>query len=144
VRWLRRHLDRFSAENAALCLLDPLAEVVNELITRAGATLAGLAERSSSRHDDCNEGAALEAIEMAQLTVRKVDDRVVRALKQRAASRGRSAEAEHREILRAALLQDAAPKERFAVRAARLRSRLRSDLDSAALVRADRDRDTAG
>ena len=79
---------------------------------------------------------------MAQLTVRNVDDRVVRALKQRAASHGRSAEAEHREVLRVALLQNGAPKESFAVRTARLRRRLRSDVDSAALVRADRDRDT--
>jgi plasmid stability protein len=80
---------------------------------------------------------------MAQLTVRNVDDRVVRALKQRAASHGRSAEAEHREILRAALLQDEVRKESFAVRAARLRRRLRSGLDSTDLVRADRDRDSA-
>ena len=79
---------------------------------------------------------------MAQLTVRKVDDRIVRALKQRAATHGRSAEAEHREILRATLLQDGA-KECFAKRAARLRRRLHSDIDSATLVRADRDRDTA-
>jgi plasmid stability protein len=86
---------------------------------------------------------ALKATEMAQLTVRNVDDRVVRALKQRAAAHGRSAEAEHREILRAAVVQDGGRKESFAVRAARLRSRLRSDVDSAALVRADRDRDTA-
>jgi len=80
---------------------------------------------------------------MAQLTVRKMDDRVVRALKQRAASHSRSAEAEHREILRAALLQDDTAKESFAVRAARLRSRLRSDIDSTTVVRTDRDRDTA-
>ena len=80
---------------------------------------------------------------MAQLTGRNVDERVVRALKQRAASHGRSAEAEHREILRAALLQDEARRESFAVRAARLRRRLRSDLDSTDLVRADRDRDSA-
>ena len=40
---------------------------------------------------------------MAQLIVRNVDPTLVRALKQRAAARGRSAEAEHRDILRAAL-----------------------------------------
>jgi plasmid stability protein len=79
---------------------------------------------------------------MAQLTVRNVDDRVARALKQRAAAHGRSAEAEHREILRAALIWSGAAKESFAERAARLRRRLRSDVDSTALVRADRDRDT--
>jgi antitoxin FitA len=41
-----------------------------------------------------------------QLIVRGVDDDVVRALKRRAASHGRSAEAEHREILRDALAGD--------------------------------------
>jgi plasmid stability protein len=41
---------------------------------------------------------------MAQLIVRDVDEAVVRALKLRAAARGVSAEAEHREILREALL----------------------------------------
>lgn len=42
---------------------------------------------------------------MVQLTVRNVDDEVVRALKQRAARHGRSAEAEHRDILRKSLLE---------------------------------------
>lgn len=36
---------------------------------------------------------------MAQLIVRNIDDRLVGALKRRAARHGRSAEAEHREIL---------------------------------------------
>jgi plasmid stability protein len=40
---------------------------------------------------------------MAQLIVRDLDDRLVKALKQRAARAGRSAEAEHRQILRDAL-----------------------------------------
>ena len=40
---------------------------------------------------------------MAQLTVRKLDDELVRALKIRAAERGRSAEAEVRSIPREAL-----------------------------------------
>jgi len=40
---------------------------------------------------------------MAQLTVRKIDEALVRALKIRAARSGRSAEAEHREILRRVL-----------------------------------------
>jgi plasmid stability protein len=40
---------------------------------------------------------------MADLLVRGVDDELVRALKERAGARGRSAEAEHREILAAAL-----------------------------------------
>ena len=74
---------------------------------------------------------------MAQLTVRNIDDQVVRALKQRAASHGRSAEAEHREILRAALIEGG---EAFAARAKALRRRLRSSMDSSELIRADRDR----
>lgn len=41
-----------------------------------------------------------------QLIVRKVDEGLVRALKRRATQHGRSAEAEHREILRAALRGD--------------------------------------
>ena len=40
---------------------------------------------------------------MADLLVRGVDETVVRALKERAGAHGRSAEAEHREILAAAL-----------------------------------------
>ena len=40
---------------------------------------------------------------MAQLLVRDLPDELVRALKQRAAKGNRSAEQEHREILRAAL-----------------------------------------
>ena len=44
---------------------------------------------------------------MATLTVRNLDDDVVRALRIRAAEHGRSAEAEHRDILRMVLIQDA-------------------------------------
>jgi plasmid stability protein len=40
---------------------------------------------------------------MSQLVVRNVPPRIVRALKQRAARAGRSAEAEHRAILESAL-----------------------------------------
>lgn len=40
---------------------------------------------------------------MADLLVRGVDEAVVKALKERAGSHGRSAEAEHREILASAL-----------------------------------------
>jgi antitoxin FitA len=42
---------------------------------------------------------------VAQLIVRNIEDEVVEALKLRAAQHGRSAEAEHRELLRAALLK---------------------------------------
>ncbi len=75
---------------------------------------------------------------MAQLTVRNVNEQVVRALKQRAATHGRSAEAEHRELLRNALLPG---QESFAARARALRERLRSSVDSSVVIRADRDRD---
>lgn len=43
---------------------------------------------------------------MGQLTVRKVDDEIIRQLKIRAAQNGRSAEAEHREILRQVLCRE--------------------------------------
>lgn len=76
---------------------------------------------------------------MAQLTVRNINDQIVRALKQRAAAHGRSAEAEHREILRKALLEGEGD---FAARAKALRKRLRSTVDSSEVIRADRDRDT--
>ena len=46
---------------------------------------------------------------MAQLMVRNVDDTLVRELKKRAARRNHSAEQEHREILKQALLR---PKRR--------------------------------
>lgn len=77
---------------------------------------------------------------MSQLTVRNVSPQIVRALKQRAAAHGQSAEAEHRDILRRALLEG---EEDFAVRAKALRQRLRSTTDSSEIIRADRDRDTA-
>ncbi len=76
---------------------------------------------------------------MMQLTVRNVSEEIVRVLKQRAAAHGRSAEAEHREILREALLDR---EEDFATRAKALRQRLRSTIDSSEIIRADRDRDT--
>lgn len=40
---------------------------------------------------------------MAQLIVRNLEDEIVQALKERAVRHGRSAEAEHRELLREAL-----------------------------------------
>jgi antitoxin FitA len=54
------------------------------------------------------------------LIVRNVDDELVRRLKMRAARHNRSAEAEHREILRQALSGE--PSEAFAEMAARMRS----------------------
>lgn len=43
---------------------------------------------------------------MSQLIVRNLSSELVRALRRRAAEHGRSAEAEHREILRQTLLAD--------------------------------------
>lgn len=43
---------------------------------------------------------------MAQLIVRNVEDEVAEALRRRAAAHGRSAEAEHRDILRQVLLAE--------------------------------------
>ena len=56
---------------------------------------------------------------MATLTVRNIDDEIVRRLRIRAAEHGRSEEAEHREILRLALIGEGRLKWRQA--AARLR-----------------------
>lgn len=55
-------------------------------------------------------GPMLAMISMAQLIVRNVENEVVRALKQRAARHGVSAEAEHRAILKGALLGQAASR----------------------------------
>lgn len=76
---------------------------------------------------------------MAQLTVRRLDSDLVYRLKLRAARSNRSAEAEHRAILEAALQ----PKStEFWNRAARLRdaTRGRDATDSVELIRQDRDR----
>jgi antitoxin FitA len=76
---------------------------------------------------------------MAQLLVRGLSRDVVDALKRQAASHGRSAEAEHRDILERALR---AGRAAFRDRAAKLRAetvgRIRGE--SAALIREDRDR----
>jgi len=75
---------------------------------------------------------------MAQLLVRQVPDHLVAALKERARSHNRSAEAEHRAILEAAL--SPVPSD-FAEQAARLRAETRGRLsdDAADLIRRDRD-----
>jgi plasmid stability protein len=43
---------------------------------------------------------------MGQLIVRNLDDNIIQALRRRAAQHGRSAEAEHREILRESLARE--------------------------------------
>ena len=73
---------------------------------------------------------------MADLTVRNVSGDVVAALKRRAAANGRSVEAEHRELLRAALL---GADDDYAARAKALRQRLHSSVDSVDTIRAARD-----
>jgi plasmid stability protein len=62
---------------------------------------------------------------VATLTVRNLDDDVIRALRIRAAEHGRSAEAEHREILRQTLTGDrqASPRAAAAERLAEFRRR---------------------
>ena len=62
---------------------------------------------------------------MATLTVRNLDDAIARALRVRAAEHGRSAEAEHREILRVVLSNDhrAPPRATAAARLAEFRHR---------------------
>lgn len=52
-------------------------------------------------------------VTMAQLIVRNLEDEVVRALKIRAAEHGRSAEEEHRELLRSVLLRSPKAKNDF-------------------------------
>lgn len=88
---------------------------------------------------------------MATLTVRNLDDTIVRALRIRAAEHGRSAEAEHREILREVLTIDRQPSSRMtaAERLADFRRRTagRDSPPAAELLRKSRqgrDRDLAG
>jgi plasmid stability protein len=74
---------------------------------------------------------------MPQLTVRKVPDQIVRALRIRAARNGRSAEAEHRLILAEALRN---PASDFWARADELRRQIRKpQTDSGELQREMRD-----
>jgi plasmid stability protein len=54
-------------------------------------------------------------VTVGQLTVRKVDDEIIRRLKIRAAEHGRSAEAEHREILKQALLPETSAEDFWAL-----------------------------
>jgi plasmid stability protein len=81
---------------------------------------------------------------MASLHVRNVDEEIVAKLKERAKRNGRSAEAEHRELLRTSLLWTDAPKmdkEQWMRRAAEFRERLkgRNHTPSEVLLRESRD-----
>ncbi|WP_025321630.1 FitA-like ribbon-helix-helix domain-containing protein [Deferrisoma camini] len=74
---------------------------------------------------------------MAQVIVRNLDDRVVRALKARAALHGRALEQELREILTRA--SELSPEERLGL-VDRIRAMApRPSTDSADLIREDRD-----
>jgi plasmid stability protein len=76
-----------------------------------------------------------------QLTVRKIDDEIIRRLKIRAAERGRSAEAEHREILKQALLPEKKNVDEWLRRARELRERIGPiKTDSTDIIREMRDR----
>ncbi len=74
---------------------------------------------------------------MSQLTVRNVPDEVVRALRIRAARNGRSAEEEHRRILKSALADE---ENEFWARADALRKTMpKQRSDSTRLLRRMRD-----
>ena len=75
---------------------------------------------------------------MARPTARKVGEEAVGALERGADARERFAEAGHRDLPQAAPF---GAEEDFSARAAELRRRLRSSVDSSETIRADRDRD---
>ena len=76
---------------------------------------------------------------MASLLVRNLDEDIVARLKRRAERHGRSAEAEHREILRQTLIDEAETP--WQERAAQLREKLKGRVHtpSEILIREDRD-----
>jgi len=81
---------------------------------------------------------------MASLHVRNIDDEIVTRLKQQAVKHGRSAEAEHREILKKALEDEAgaeARKRNWLAKADAFRKSLegRSHTPSEVLLRESRD-----
>ena len=81
---------------------------------------------------------------MAAITVRRLDDSVMRLLKARAEINDRSLEGEVRQILRAAVENDMEAKRRaFVVLSEQLRKQIpnRSRTPSEDLIREDRDRD---
>lgn len=79
---------------------------------------------------------------MGQLIVRNLDDRIIDALKARAARRGRSLEAEVRVILERAAAERVIDIAEARARAEQISRALEGSphSDSAALIRADRDR----
>ena len=81
---------------------------------------------------------------MATLTVRSLDEDLVRRLRIRAAENGRSAEAEHRDLLRAVLSENVSARALAAERLAEFRQRtgLRGSASTQDLL--DASRATAG
>ena len=74
---------------------------------------------------------------MGQMLVRDLDDEIIRRIKRRAAANGRSAEAEHRAILEAAVRLPAEPPATVARRF--LQEIAEGGPDSADMIRAQRD-----
>lgn len=99
-----------------------------------GASIASIAVIASN--------ASNWELALATLTIRKLDDDLVRRLKIRAAHNGRSAEAEARAILNATLAGQSEPGGDFWQRAAALRERLAGRVvgDSTDIIREERDR----
>jgi len=84
---------------------------------------------------------------MATINVRQLDDDVVRRLKHRASANNRSLEGEVRDILEAAVEEDATAKlDAFLARTARLRQATegRAHTPAEELIREDRDRGHRG
>lgn len=77
---------------------------------------------------------------MAQLLVRNVDDKIVEMLKQRAASHGRSMEAELRILLEGVLSERPHANKSFAEKASELRKQISLPIDSLELIRDGRDK----
>lgn len=76
---------------------------------------------------------------MASLHVRNLDDDLVQRLKMRAAGKGRSAEAEHREILRQALAEDTSMSWEELAAISRDLTRRKNHTPAEVLIREDRD-----
>src|ERR1044071_203544 len=76
--------------------------MTTRLMTEEIVSLNGIAGRGRRERRRARGGDIIDSI-MAQLIVRNLDEALVRELKARAARKGRSAEEEHRAILREAL-----------------------------------------
>ena len=94
---------------------------------------------SRSKSDLIDSTEIAEIVMPTNLHVRNLEDEVVAGLKRRAARNGRSAEAEHREILRQALRSEIEPS--FEEQAAKLRAETagRMHTPSEVLLRESRD-----